>query len=75
MAARPDMIVQLARHLEDDAQKSFGVEGLKVTARVDASLNGREFQRMIDPQTDLTEVDSSPFTTASFIEPLRTPLS
>jgi vitamin K-dependent gamma-carboxylase len=75
MAARPDMIVQFARHLEDDARKNFGVDDLKVTTQADASLNGRAFQRMIDPQADLTEVELSPFTTADFIEPLRTPLS
>jgi vitamin K-dependent gamma-carboxylase len=74
MASRPDMIVQFAHHVERDARQSFGVDDLKVTARVEASLNGREFQRMIDPKTDLSEVEMSPFTTADFIEPLRTPL-
>ena len=74
MAARPDMIVQFARHFERDARKQFGVEDLKVTADVETSLNGREYQRLIDPNADLTEVDMSPFATADFIEPLRTPL-
>ena len=74
MAARPDMIVQFAHHIERDARETFGVRDVKVTAQVEASLNGREFQRMIDPKTDLSEVETSPFTTADFIEPLRTPL-
>ena len=73
MTARPDMIVQFAHHLEREARKS-GIENLIVTAEVDASLNGREFQRMIDPDEDLTEIQMSPFTTAGFIEPLATPL-
>ena len=36
--------------------------------------HGREFQRLIDPEADLTAVDSSPFTTADYIEPLTEPL-
>jgi Vitamin K-dependent gamma-carboxylase len=47
---------------------------VKVTAQVEASLNGREFQRLIDPKADLTAVESSPFTTADYIEPLTEPL-
>jgi hypothetical protein len=34
MAARPDMIVQFARHLEDGARQSLAVEELKVKAAV-----------------------------------------
>ena len=74
MAARPDMIVQFARHVERDARETFGVRDVKVTAQVEASLNGREFQRLIDPEADLTKVESSPFTTADYIEPLTEPL-
>jgi vitamin K-dependent gamma-carboxylase len=74
MAARPDMIVQFAHHLERDARQALGVDDARVTVEAEASLNGREFQRLIDPETDLTEVEVSPFTTADFIEPLRTPL-
>ena len=74
MAARPDMIVQFANHVERDAREAFGVADLKVTAEVQASLNGREYEQMIDPQADLSEVESTPFATADYIEPLRTPL-
>jgi vitamin K-dependent gamma-carboxylase len=74
MTSRPDMIVQFARHIEADARQSFGVDDLKVTARVEASLNGREYQRLIDPKADLSAIEMSPFMTADFIEPLRTPL-
>jgi vitamin K-dependent gamma-carboxylase len=74
MAARPDMIVQFARHVERDARETFGVRDVKVTAQVEASLNGREFEQLIDPQVDLTAVDSSPFTTADYILPLTEPL-
>jgi vitamin K-dependent gamma-carboxylase len=74
MASRPDMIVQFARHIERDAERNFGVRDVTVTAEVDASLNGREYQTLIDPEADLSEVESSPFMTADYIEPLRTPL-
>jgi vitamin K-dependent gamma-carboxylase len=74
MASRPDMVVQFAHHLERDARETFGVRNPQITAQVDASLNGRAFQRLLDPNVDLTEVEMSPFTTADFIEPLRTPL-
>jgi vitamin K-dependent gamma-carboxylase len=74
MASRPDMIVQFARHLERDARENLGARDVKVTAEVEASLNGRHYQRLIDPHADLSEVEASPFTTADYIEPLRTPL-
>jgi vitamin K-dependent gamma-carboxylase len=74
MAARPDMIVQFAHHIERDARETLGVDDVEITAEVAASLNGREYQRLIDGKTDLTEVEPSPFTTADYIEPLRTPL-
>jgi hypothetical protein len=74
MAARPDMIVQFAHHIERDARETLGMEDAKVTAEAVASLNGREYQLLIDPKADLSEVDPSPFTTADYIEPLRTPL-
>jgi vitamin K-dependent gamma-carboxylase len=74
MASRPDMIVQFARHIDRDARESFGADDLKVTVQAEASLNGREFQRLIDPEADLSEVEMSPFMTADFIEPLREPL-
>jgi type IV secretory pathway ATPase VirB11/archaellum biosynthesis ATPase len=75
MAARPDMIVQFAQHLGRDVGERFGVRDVRVTADVRAALNGREFQQLIDPAANLTEVELSPFTTADYIEPLRTPLS
>jgi vitamin K-dependent gamma-carboxylase len=73
MAARPDMIVQFAHHIDREAQAALGTN-VAVTAEVDVSLNGREYQRMVDADEDLSEVAMSPFTTADFIEPLRTPL-
>ncbi len=53
MEARPHMMVQYAHYIED----LFEVQGYaEVEVYVDAwaSLNGREFQRFIDPEFDLT---------------------
>ena len=74
MAARPDMIVQLAKHIEDEARAEFALPDLKITAEVMASLNGREPAPLIDEEVDLTEVELSPFTSADWIEPLDEPL-
>jgi vitamin K-dependent gamma-carboxylase len=76
MAARPDMIVQLAKEMERDARENpdFGIEDLSVRAEVSTSLNGRPPEPLIDSQVDLTEVKLSPFSTADWIEPLDEPL-
>jgi vitamin K-dependent gamma-carboxylase len=76
MAARPDMVVQLAKHIEDEAKENpdFAIQDLEVRAEVIASLNGRPAEPLIDREVDLTEVDVTPFTTADWIEPLDEPL-
>jgi vitamin K-dependent gamma-carboxylase len=74
MAARPDMIVQLAYEIERDYREEFGSEDIVVNAEVMASLNGREPQPLIDPTVDLTEVELTPFASADWIEPLDEPL-
>jgi vitamin K-dependent gamma-carboxylase len=74
MAARPDMIVQFAHHLERRVREASGAGDLAVTVETEASLNGREYQEMIDPEADLSEARMSPFTTADFIIPLTEPL-
>jgi vitamin K-dependent gamma-carboxylase len=74
MSTRPDMILQFAHHIEREARRR-GLGDVEVRADVFASLNGREDQRLIDPQADLTE-KSRPFLLghADWVEPLRTPL-
>lgn len=55
MSAQPDLILQLAKHV----QRDFAERGLgPVEVRVDAlaSLNGRRMARLIDPEVDLTTV-------------------
>jgi hypothetical protein len=74
MAGRPDMIVQLAKHIEVRAREDFDLPDLVVTADVMTSLNGREPARLIDDEVDLTEVELTPFESADWIEPLTEPL-
>jgi vitamin K-dependent gamma-carboxylase len=74
MASRPDMIVQFAHHVERDLREAPGARDPAITVEADVSLNGREYQPMIDPEADLSEVRMSPFMTADFIEPLTEPL-
>lgn len=55
MSAQPDLVLQLAQHI----QRDFSARGLgPVEVRADAwaSLNGRRMARLIDPEVDLTTV-------------------
>ncbi|WP_437577331.1 HTTM domain-containing protein [Sorangium sp. So ce887] len=52
MSARPDMIVDFARHVADRWREDFGVRPI-VTAKVVASLNGGPYRDLVDPTLDL----------------------
>lgn len=55
MSSQPDLIVQLARHIQRDLQaRGFGPVEVRADARV--SLNGRPSAPLIDPEIDLTRV-------------------
>lgn len=73
MASRPDMVVQYAHYLEDLWQDE-GYDDVAVRAEVWASLNGREAQRLVDPEQDLTEVRYPWWPPADWIVPLQTSL-
>ncbi|MBY5992337.1 HTTM domain-containing protein [Ferrimonas balearica] len=72
MTCRPDMILQFAHHLADQAQ-ARGQPRPEVSARVRCTLNGRPYQTLIDPKVDLA---AEPRTLAhvDWILPLTTPL-
>lgn len=72
MAYQPDMILQFANALEDNAASS-GHEDVEVRAGVIKSLNGRESQRLLAPEADLTEQTRS-LAPADWIIPLDEPL-
>ena len=73
MAARPDMILQFARHLETVWVIDEGVRDVDVRAVVMCSLNGRPAAPLIDPETDLTAV-SRTWKSPGWVLPLATAL-
>lgn len=69
MSYQPDMILQFAHALEENAA-SNGYEDVEVSAGVIKSLNDRDPQRLIAPEVDLTEQTRS-LATADWIVPLK----
>jgi len=55
MVSRPDMILQFAHWLRDRYREQ-GMTNVEVYADAWASLNGRDSQRLIDPDRDLAKV-------------------
>jgi vitamin K-dependent gamma-carboxylase len=72
MSGQPDMILQFAQHVAEDARRE-GHASVQVRARVTASLNGREPQLLVDPEVDLAAVKRS-LRHATWIVPLYQPL-
>lgn len=69
MSSRPDMILQLG-HLLARELEAQGETGFEVHAEAVASLNGRPFQLLIDPEVDLAK-ERRTIWGADWIEPLR----
>ncbi len=75
MSSRPDMIVQFARHVKEEAVPP-GLGDVEVRALVAASLNGRDEQTLIEPEVDVSEVELQGLLGhADWVVPLRTPLN
>lgn len=53
-ATRPDQVVQFAQYLETEL-KDLGYKNFAIYADVQVSLNGRDLEPLIDPETDLTQ--------------------
>lgn len=73
MSSRPDMILQFAHFLRDNWRKR-GYDNVEVRAEVLSSLNGREYQFLIDPDVDLAKERRS-LGHANWIVPLTEPFS
>lgn len=73
MDGKPNMIWQFARYLKEE----HALMGLDVGVYVSAyaSLNGRQYQEIINPETDLTEVPRPVFGAAPWVIPLTVPLA
>ena len=54
-AGKPRMILLFAHHLDQLVQSNAGFDP-KITARIEVSLNGREFRELVDPNVDLSEI-------------------
>ena len=72
MSTRPDMILQLGHQLARELE-SQGQPGVEIHADVLVSLNGRPFQRLIDPEIDLAR-EQRTIWGVDWIEPQREPL-
>ncbi|MCE7991553.1 MAG: HTTM domain-containing protein [Roseivirga sp.] len=72
MAGKPYMIWEFAQHLKEEHDK-LGIE-IEVYVNAFASLNGRQYQEIINPETDLASVPKPVFGSAPWIIPLTTPL-
>lgn len=68
VAVRPDMIWQLAQHIDSVYARKWQTDP-KVFAEVKASLNGHPYQTLIDPNRDLSALDWERWTTADWILP------
>ena len=68
MSSRPYMTLAYAHHLA--ALERAKGRRVEVRADVWASLNGRDFERLIDPETDLAAQPRTFFASASWILPL-----
>lgn len=68
----PEMILQLCHYLAAE-QRQAGFADIEVYARVQASLNGRPLQDLVDPTVDLAAQERG-LGAASWILPLRQPL-
>lgn len=72
MAGKPYMIWEFAQHLKEEHDE-LGI-GIEIYVNAFASLNGRQYQEIIDPETDLVSVPKPVFGNAPWIIPLKTPL-
>ncbi|MEQ6119686.1 HTTM domain-containing protein [Reichenbachiella sp. MALMAid0571] len=57
MSFQPDMIWQFAKYLESDF-KEKGIADMSINVKNFVSLNGRKSQPLVDPNIDLTEIES-----------------
>ena len=70
MTKSPELIVQWV-HALDAALAELGMPDVEIRVVAVASLNGRPYQLLIDPERDLTEVRLGLFERYDWIVPLR----
>lgn len=70
VATRPDMTWQFVQFLKKHYQAE-GLEEVEIYARSQASLNGRPYQKFIDPEVNLAAVEWHPIHPSPWILPLE----
>lgn len=70
MVKNPHMILQYA-HALDNTFKDMNLSGVEIRAVAIASLNGRPFQLLIDPEVDLAQASYGFFEIPGWIIPLK----
>ncbi|TGN45261.1 hypothetical protein E4L95_19835 [Paracoccus liaowanqingii] len=73
MLVRSDMVHQFAGHLAN-IWSGAGYSDVAVRATILKSLNGRPPQHFIDPDTDLTKVNVSPYAADEWVRTLEVPV-
>jgi hypothetical protein len=54
-AGNPGMILQFAKHLDQLVQSNAGFDPI-ITAKIEVSMNGREFKQLVDQSLDLSRI-------------------
>ena len=67
----PRLLAQYARFLKEQAIEEFSMKNPRVYAECLASINGRPYQFLVDPQTDLATAELSWWQTPKWIVPLK----
>ena len=70
MAQNADMIYKFSQYLKKDFRKKWGVEPI-ITASIQVGLNGRPMQAFVDPNTNLAQVNYSPWKRPDWVLPMK----
>lgn len=64
------MVADYAKYLKSQTKKK-GIDSAMIYVDLQVRFNGREPQHMVQPDIDLSAVDTSPFGDLSWIPPLK----
>ena len=73
MVNNPYMLVQYIRFLKGYLRQHAAIKNPIIKADIQVSVNGRPFQHMYDPTSNLSEVTYSPFKDLKWVIPLKKP--
>ena len=73
MVNNPYMLFQYVQFLKEYLRQNTAIRDPIIRTDIQVSLNGRPFQYMYDPSSNLSEVSYSPFKDLKWIVPLKNP--